>query len=69
MAALRPTPKQLFVLKVLDSRGPKTAKYLGTRSDVLWRMQERGWVASGSARAKWSITEAGRAVLEANEEV
>ena len=60
----RPTQKQLFVLRALDGRGPKTAGYLGARLDTLKRMQERGWVSSpGYKVSRWTITEAGKSVL------
>jgi hypothetical protein len=64
----RPTTRQLFVLKVLDARGPKTAKYMGTRIDVLKRMQERGWVSGGVMSGLWSITKAGQAIVAEHEE-
>lgn len=69
--AAKPTRRQLSVLGTLDT-GPATPAYLGVRSDVLWRMEERGWVTSGSIlpdrrHERYTITAAGREVLEAHE--
>ena len=58
-----PTIRQYTVLQTLWAR-KMTAKQICVRSDVLWRMEERGWVArscypSGDV---WYILQAGEAV-------
>jgi len=55
-----PTIRQYTVLQTLWAR-KMTAKQICVRSDVLWRMEERGWVArscypSGDV---WYILQAG----------
>jgi hypothetical protein len=58
------TPRQITVLSTLEFGNPQTARNIGVRSDVLWRMEERGLVARNSDMdPRWSITGGGRAAL------
>ena len=63
----RPTPRQVTVLRALSHGGYASAKALRVRSDVLWRMQERGWVTR-NAQQQWHIRPAGERVLAAETE-
>jgi ribosomal protein S19E (S16A) len=54
----------MTVLGSLEFGNGRTAKWLGVRSDVLWRLEERGLV-SRNAHERWRITDKGRAVLRA----
>jgi len=61
-----PTRRQYTVLCTIAQGQKMTAKQICVRSDVLWRMEERGWVArscypSGDV---WFIYPAGRAAIE-----
>jgi hypothetical protein len=61
-----PTTRQATVLATLASAtgsGKRTAKDMHVRSDVLWRMQEAGWVAR-TLHQEWYIRDAGQAALE-----
>jgi len=58
-----PTVRQGTVLATLAMSNPRTAKEMHVRSDVLWRMQEAGWVAR-TAHQEWYIKSAGHAALE-----
>lgn len=58
------TRRQMTVLGSLEFGNGRTAKWLGVRSDVLWRLEERGLV-SRNAHERWRITDKGRAVLRA----
>jgi hypothetical protein len=66
------TRRQYTVLKTLYSRGKMTADDIGVRSDVLWRLEERGLVARdsslGRGREKWFIHQAGRVVVDDHEQ-
>jgi hypothetical protein len=43
----------------------RTARWMGVRSDVLWRLEERGLVARNSdTEPRWRITPAGREALD-----
>ena len=55
-----PTIRQYTVLQTLWAR-KMTAQQIGVRSDVLWRMEERGWVARSSNPSAdiWYIRPAG----------
>ncbi len=52
---------------------PRTADNIGVRSDVLWRLEERGMVARtgpvGRGREKWYILPAGRDAADAMREL
>jgi hypothetical protein len=66
-----PTRRQYTVLQTLASGWKMTAKQICVRSDVLWRMEERGWVARTYASTltdKWFIRPAGKAAIERYEE-
>lgn len=59
-----PSYRQGLVLHDLDRRGKQTAVSLCVRADVLWRMEQRGWVSrSGPTgdrnREKWEINPVG----------
>lgn len=57
---MRLTRRQRTVLASLET-GSRTARWLGVRSDVLWRLEERGLVArNGDMEPRWRITDAGR---------
>lgn len=58
-----PTMRQGTVLQTLAPRGGMTAGSIGVRADVLWRMEERGWVARNMHEV-WHILPDGRAALE-----
>jgi hypothetical protein len=64
----RLTTRQRTVLQTLRNRNPMTADRIGVRSDVLWRLEERGLVARTSSRGRgresWYILQAGRDALE-----
>lgn len=65
------TRRQFTVLRDL-SYGPSTPARLGVRSDVLWRLVERGWASAGMPHTdrrfdRYSITAAGRAALDAHD--
>lgn len=67
-----PTTRQgtvLYSLNAAVGTGRRSARDMGVRSDVLWRMEEAGWVArSYTCRKrpddKWYIKAAGIAALE-----
>lgn len=46
-----------------SSTGRRTARQLGVRSDVLWRLQERGFAAS-NIHNEWHITTRGQAAYD-----
>jgi hypothetical protein len=62
-----PTTRQGTVLRTLAMGQKMTAAEIGVRSDVLWRMEERGWVARAMAptpaQEKWHILSAGVAAI------
>jgi hypothetical protein len=58
----QPTGRQVTVLRILWRRNGMTAKAIGVRSDVLWRMEERGWVTR-DLHGRWRIKSAGIEVL------
>lgn len=59
------TRRQRTVLSSLYFGNPKTAQWLGVRSDVLWRLEERGFVGrNADMQPKWHITTAGRDALD-----
>jgi hypothetical protein len=60
-----PTQRQGAVLNTLDSGFARTAKWMGVRSDVLWRMEQRGWVTRNgfTLDEKWKITPNGQQAL------
>lgn len=61
-----PTTRQgtvLMTLSMATGTGHMTAKQIGVRSDVLWRIEEAGWVAR-TLHDKWYIRPGGRAALE-----
>lgn len=64
----KPTIRQGTVLRTLAGRGSMTAVLIGVRSDVLWRMEERGWVTSSGmirrADERWTITATGHEALD-----
>lgn len=61
------TTRQKGALIALSmSSGPVSARHIGVRSDVLWRLEERGLVAR-NAHEQWYIRDAGRRALEATE--
>ncbi len=62
-----PTRRQYTVLQTLEFGRKMTAKQIGVRSDVLWRMEERGWVAR-DALDVWHILLAGRQAIARYEE-
>jgi hypothetical protein len=62
-----PTRRQKTVLWTLRMGQKMTAADIGVRSDVLWRMEEVGWVARsvhGPLGDIWYILPAGRAVSD-----
>ena len=58
-----PTRRQATVLATLEFADRRTARWMGVRSDVLWRMEERGWVAR-NAHDEWHIMPRGRDALD-----
>jgi len=59
-----PTTRQFTVLATLATAAqPRTAKDMHVRADVLWRMEEAGWV-SRTAWNGWYIKDGGQAALE-----
>lgn len=58
-----PTQRQGTVLQTLSNHQKMTAKQIPVRSDVMWRMEERGWVARNYFEA-WHILPAGEQALE-----
>jgi hypothetical protein len=57
------TRRQRTVLMSLET-GSRTARWLGVRSDVLWRLEERGLVSRNSdMEPRWTITLKGREAL------
>lgn len=56
------TPRQTTVLRTLAFADRMTPQRIGVRSDVLWRMEERGLVAR-NAHDQWRITPKGRDAL------
>lgn len=63
-----PTQRQKTVLWTLRMGQKMTAPQIGVRSDVMWRMEEVGWVArSGPGPGgleTWHILDAGAAVSD-----
>lgn len=57
-------PQRRVLGALMNATVPRTAKSIGTRSDVLWRLQERGYVRSNFAD-QWSITSRGERAYEA----
>ena len=57
------TTRQRAVLRLLSTSGTTTAKYLGVRSDVLWRLEEQGLVSSPNG-IRWCITRKGIEAIE-----
>jgi hypothetical protein len=57
------TRRQWTVLSSLEFGNGRTAKWLGVRSDVLWRLEQRGLV-SRNLHDRWRITDKGQTVLE-----
>jgi len=48
--------------------GAHTARHLGVRSDVLWRLEERGMVARNSdMEPRWTLLQKGRDAIEASQ--
>lgn len=62
-----PTPRQATVLGTLECVDHRTARWMGVRSDVLWRMEERGWV-SRDLHEQWYIRPGGRDALDRHRE-
>ena len=58
-----PTMRQYTVLQTLHGGWNMTAKQIGVRSDVLWRMEEAGWVAR-DLRDVWYILPLGEQAIE-----
>jgi hypothetical protein len=60
------TRRQAIVLRTLSgpSRTPMSARTLHTRSDLLWRLEERGLVHR-NAHQQWRILPAGEQALDA----
>jgi hypothetical protein len=58
-----PTRRQQTVLWTLRHGQKMTAAQIGVRSDVMWRMEEVGWVARDLHNV-WHILEAGAAVSD-----
>jgi hypothetical protein len=67
-----PTVRQYTVLRTLQTAlgtGHRSAREMYVRSDVLWRMEEAGWVARSYTALKrpddqWYIKLAGNAAVE-----
>lgn len=61
----RLTRHQVIVLRALStsSGAAMSARRLGTRSDVLWRLEERGLVQR-NAHQQWRIEPAGKQALD-----
>jgi hypothetical protein len=57
-----PTVRQSTVLATLELQNHRTARWLGVRSDVLWRMEERGWVGRNNYD-QWYIKDGGHSAL------
>lgn len=57
------TTRQRTTLSSLSPRGGLRARELGVRSDVLWRLEERGLVAR-DLHERWYLTDAGRALAD-----
>lgn len=65
MAARHLTKRQRTVIDTLSFGSPRTARWMGVRSDVLWRLEERGLVArNADMEPRWRITDAGRLAVE-----
>lgn len=58
------TPRQRTVLQSLLTRDRATARYLGVRADVLWRLEQKGLVTRNSDGA-FALTGKGRREAEA----
>lgn len=58
-----PTRRQLTVLYTIRHGQKMTAAQIGVRSDVMWRMEEVGWVARDHFHV-WHIQPAGAAVSD-----
>jgi hypothetical protein len=58
-----PTRRQLTVLATLRDGRRMTAAEIGVRADVMWRMEEVGWVARNLHQV-WHIRPAGAAVSD-----
>lgn len=60
------TSRQRTVLYTLHPAGTQTARQLGVRSDVMWRLEHMGLVAGGiGPEVRYSITAKGREALTA----
>lgn len=57
------TRPQAIVLRALSHGGYRTARELGVRSDVLWRLEERGLVGR-NLHQQWHIRQAGTEALD-----
>jgi len=64
---MRLTRRQATVLATLECRDRMTAADMGVRSDVLWRLEERGLVAR-NAHEQWHIRQAAKDALAATGE-
>jgi len=58
------TKRQRTVLVSLLSGAGYTAKEMGVRSDVLWRLEEKGFVVRTLFGDVWYITGSGRREVE-----
>ena len=65
MSGDRLTRRQAIILRALSgpTRTPMSARTLHTRSDLLWRLEERGMVQR-NAHQQWRILPAGERALE-----
>jgi hypothetical protein len=61
------TIRQYTVLQTLGCGRKMTASEVGVRSDVLWRLEERGLVAR-NLHEKWHIQPAGQAAVDEYQE-
>lgn len=64
MATVALTTRQTTVLQTIQHGEKMTARELGVRADVMWRLEERG-LAARNAHEKWYILPAGREALAA----
>lgn len=57
-------PQRRALGELLRATTSRTAKSIFTRSDVLWRLQERGYVTR-NIHQEWRITPAGQQAYDA----
>lgn len=67
MAETLTFPQRRVLGDLMRATAGRTAKSLHTRSDVLWRLEERGYVAR-NIHQQWRITAEGQRIYERSRE-